>query len=162
MKGLQYLYIDRLEAIDTTTRKQMITGCANDILRCSFIPPELDNTKLDNSLSDVLSTKYENSTVSIQIGKTHTIWRHLKIGSVVTKHLWTKRVFNQATYTISMRQASGLVLRIHWRELLQICHLPFGGGLEHSWQSRASTARCAGSSTHTSGSESARCKTTRW
>ena len=34
------LYLDRLEAIGTAARKQMITGCANDILRRSFAPSE--------------------------------------------------------------------------------------------------------------------------
>ena len=36
------LYLDRLEAIGTAARKQMITGCANDILRRSFTPCESD------------------------------------------------------------------------------------------------------------------------
>jgi hypothetical protein len=36
------LYLDRLEAIGTAARKQMITGCANDILRRGFTPSESD------------------------------------------------------------------------------------------------------------------------
>ena len=42
MKSLQCLYLDRLEAISTAARKQMITGCANDILRRGFTPSESD------------------------------------------------------------------------------------------------------------------------
>lgn len=36
------LYLDRLEAVSTAARKQIITGCANDILSHSFTPSESD------------------------------------------------------------------------------------------------------------------------
>ena len=66
-------YLERLEAIGTAARKQMITGCANDIFRRGFTssesgtePPKVG--PLDSTIPrDILNSKYESSAVLIQI-----------------------------------------------------------------------------------------------
>ena len=67
-------------------RKQMITGCANDILHRGFTPSESDTEPpkvgphwTRRFLERHPEFKVRSSAVSIQSGKTHTIRRHLRL-----------------------------------------------------------------------------------
>ena len=88
------LYLDRLEAISTAARKQVI-GCANDIFRRSFTssqsgsdtrPPEVCPLRTQRFLERHPEYKVRRQHSNDSNKKVHTIRRYLGVGSVVTKH----------------------------------------------------------------------------
>ena len=149
----------------------MITGCANDVLRRGLTPSESNKswptTGLNGPLRGILSTKYD-SNVSIYccFSPLRLLLSNAQSTAVPNSTSgFQKSLLEFPPYTTQypvFRASSRFVrgdycrsITYYLAEAWKVC----------SWQSCASTARCAGSrrsSTHTSHSESTCYKAARW